>query len=335
MPNLLRSGAHLLRWFAAGLLIIALAGFVYQTVSAQVDKRNYPPPGQQVDVGGYRLHIHCVGQGSPSVILDAAADMTSADWAWVQPEVARYTRVCAYDRAGMGWSDSGPSPRGASQVSAELHTLLVNAGVDGPYVLVGHSAGALYALRYAAEHPEDVVGMVLVDPGHPEMSVRIPELQAQDASDRQLVGTMQFLSYLGVPRLLGIGQANAQGLPPAQVAATGSFVATPTHWSTLLALIDATPTSYAEVRQVTSLGDLPLAVVSANTAWFSRGAAPDAARRTLNELHAELANLSTDHRHYIVDGATHASLLHQQDDAQSVISAIEEVWTAAQIRGEE
>src|SRR5262249_28852565 len=156
-------------------------GAVYQAIATQSDKRDYPPPGQLLDVGGYRLHLYCVGQGSPTVIFEAAADMMSVDWSWIQPEIAKKTRACAYDRAGMGWSDPGPEPRDANQVSTELHTLLTHAGIAGPYVLVGHSAGGLYVRVYAAHYPEEVVGMVLVDPGHPDMPTRIPEMQAHNA----------------------------------------------------------------------------------------------------------------------------------------------------------
>ncbi|MDQ3827610.1 MAG: alpha/beta hydrolase, partial [Actinomycetota bacterium] len=92
----------------------------------------------------------------------------SADWANVQRVVAKTTRVCAYDRAGMGWSEPGPEPRDAKQISSELHTLLKGAGTVGPYVLVGHSTGGLYARMYAALYPEEVAGMVLVDSSHPE-----------------------------------------------------------------------------------------------------------------------------------------------------------------------
>ena len=319
-------------WLIAGIFVLAIAGAIYQAIATQSDKSNYLAPGQLVDVGGYRLHVYCIGQGSPTVILEAAADMMSADWGWIQPEIAKRTRVCAYDRAGMGWSDPGPQPRDARQISTELHTLLAKAGIGGPYVLVGHSAGGLYVRMYTAQYPDEVVGMVLVDPGHPDMAARIPELQAQNANDVQLVGTMRILSYLGIPRLMGIGKANAEGLPPEQAAEVNAFVSTPQHWATMLALIDATPATYDEVRATETLGSRPLVVISANTSWSSRGAPADGTRRILNELHAELAGLSTNGSHRIVEGATHGSLVHNRDDAQATIGAIEAVLTATQTR---
>ena len=327
---LLRKIAGIIAWLIAGIFILAIAGVIYQTIATESDQRNYPAPGQLVDVGGYHLHIYCTGEGSPTVILEAAADMMSADWGWIQPEIAKKTRVCAYDRAGMGWSESGLQPRDAVQVSTELHTLLTQVGIAGSYILVGHSAGGLYTRMYTAQFPEEVVGMVLIDPGHPDMNTRIPALQAQNADEARLVGMMRTLAYLGIPRLMGIGKANAAGLPPEQTAEVNALVSTPQHWATILALIEATPASYDEVRRTGSLADRPLVVISANTAWFSRGAPADDARRILNELHAELAELSTNSSHRIVEGATHGSLIHNRDDAQVIIDSIEAVLTSVQ-----
>jgi pimeloyl-ACP methyl ester carboxylesterase len=326
----LRRISRIIIWLIVGILVLATIGAIYQAVSTKSDQRNYPALGQLVDVGGYRLHIYCIGEGSPTVILDAAADMMSSDWAWIQPEIAKHTRVCSYDRAGMGWSDSGPQPRDAKQVTTELHSLLTNAGIAAPYIMVGHSAAGLYARMYAAEYPEEVAGMVLVDPGHPDMDTRIPALQAQNASDASLVNTMRVLSYFGLPRLLGVGKNNAQGLPPQQAAEVNVFVSRPQHWATILSLINATSATYDEVRATGSLENMPLVVISANTAWFTKGAPADDARNTLNDLQSEIAGLSTNSSHRIIDGATHGSLVHNQNDAQAVISAIDDVLTSLQ-----
>src|ERR671912_104345 len=125
-------------WSVVVLLVLAVAGAIYQSIATERAERAYPPPGEMVDVGGYSLHINCVGQGSPTVLLDAAAGGFSAQWVRVQQEVSGTTRVCAYDRAGMGWSEGGPEPRDADRVAGELHALLDGAGVEGPYVLAGH-----------------------------------------------------------------------------------------------------------------------------------------------------------------------------------------------------
>lgn len=144
-------------------LVLAAAGAVFEVAAEFHDAYRYPPPGTLFDVGGYRLHLHCVGEGGPTVILEAGKGGYSLDWALVQPEVGRFTRVCAYDRAGHAWSDARPEPRDLRQLANELQTLLRKAEVPGPYVLVGHSYGGLIVQRYAQEYKDSVAGMVLVD----------------------------------------------------------------------------------------------------------------------------------------------------------------------------
>ncbi len=129
------------------------------------------PLGRMVDVGGYRLHINCAGRGNPTVVLIAGSGDFSFDWSLVQPDVSRVTRVCSYDRAGIAWSDPGPTPRTMRQDGSELHTLLKAARVKAPYVLVGHSIGGLIARVYAEQYPDEVAGMVLVDPTHEDTTL--------------------------------------------------------------------------------------------------------------------------------------------------------------------
>src|SRR5437870_8306166 len=145
------------------LVGLLLLGLLSQALASAVDASHYPPPGQLVDVGGYRLHINCTGTGSPTVVIESGWGDMSAAWGWVQPEVAKTTRICTYDRAGMGWSEASPEPRVAREYAKELHTLLANANETGPYVLVGHSMGGFTVLVYAHDYPADVLGLVLVD----------------------------------------------------------------------------------------------------------------------------------------------------------------------------
>ncbi len=131
-----------------------------------MDARRFPPPGKMVDVGGYSLHLYSTGEGSPTVIMEAGTAGCCLMWCKVEPEVAKFTNVGTYDRAGMGWSDAGPMLRTRQQIVDELHTLLKNAGIPGPYVFVGHSFGGLLVRHFANEFPRDVAGMVLVDSVH-------------------------------------------------------------------------------------------------------------------------------------------------------------------------
>lgn len=128
-----------------------------------------PVPGQRVDIGGWRLHLNCQGErkpGQPTVILEAGGGDSSVTWALVQPKVAAFSRVCSYDRAGSGWSDLGPNPRTMRQMVYELHMLLNHAGLQPPYLLVGHSLGGFLLRLYTSSYPAEVSGLVFVDASH-------------------------------------------------------------------------------------------------------------------------------------------------------------------------
>jgi pimeloyl-ACP methyl ester carboxylesterase len=152
---------------AAFVLSLSLVAVAQQ----QDDKRAYPPPGILVSIGGYRLHLNCIGKTGPTVVLIAGAGDFSFDWGLVQPSVSRFTRVCSYDRPGLAWSDPGPTPRTMRQDAYELHTLLKAARIKAPYVLVGHSIGGLIARVYAGQYPKEVAGIVLVDPTHEDTTL--------------------------------------------------------------------------------------------------------------------------------------------------------------------
>jgi pimeloyl-ACP methyl ester carboxylesterase len=156
-----------------------------------------------VDVGGRKLHIHCIGEGSPAVILDAGFGEPSLYWFRVQPEIAKFTQVCSYDRAGLGWSDASPGPRTARQIAADLDALLTRTVVP-PYILVGHSCGDYWSRVYAAEHRNKVVGLVLVDSAANQQGKRFGEFFKKDnEEDYRARQRAIALVPFGIPRLLG------------------------------------------------------------------------------------------------------------------------------------
>ena len=179
---------------ASLIVLAAVVGVVYQSAASRRDLASTSPPGRLIDVGGHRLHLWCTGEGAPAVILDAGLGGTSADWGFVQPELTRLTRTCSYDRAGMGYSDAGPSPRTARRIALELSELLTRGGVDGPVVLVGASSGALNVRMFASDFPDRVAGLVFVDGSHEDQGLELPTMAR----------FVPLLSTLGVLRLRGI-----------------------------------------------------------------------------------------------------------------------------------
>jgi pimeloyl-ACP methyl ester carboxylesterase len=320
---------RLLFWLWRGLLgllaliiILALAGATYQAIAAANDQWTYTPPGQLIDVGGYKLHLHCTGpanSGSPTVILEAGAGMASPSWAWIQSAVGETTRVCAYDRAGYGWSEPGPTPRDARQVVHELHTLLGRAAIAGPYVLVGHSIGGMYVRVYTAQYPDEVVGLVLVDSSHPDQLTRSPATKAEQESFQRMLQFAPFLARLGVVRLTGMGQATAIGLPAQQRAEMMAFLATPQYLDTLLAEMVAWAATTDQTRNAGRLGTRPLFVLSAGVDMAGDS----------HILQAEMAELSSKSGQLIADQATHLSLVITQEDAQATSAAILQVVETA------
>ena len=178
----------------AFLIVAALSGATYQWLATRQDLAATPPPGHLVDIGGYRLHLWCTGDGAPAVILDTGLGGSSADWGFVQPDVARFTRVCSYDRAGMGYSDPGPSPRTARRIASELAELLVRSGIGGPVVLVGASIAGFDVRVFASDHPERAAGLVLVDASHEDQAHEVPPMAR----------FVPLLSTTGVLRLFGV-----------------------------------------------------------------------------------------------------------------------------------
>src|SRR5215213_6011138 len=260
------------------LLVLAVLGAIYQAIATELAERTYPPPGQMVDVKGHSLHINCVGQGSPTVVLDAGMGMFSAQWVRVQREVSATTRVCSYDRAGMGWSEMGPDPRDAKQITSELHSLLGKAGIEGPYVLVGHSLGGISMQTYAHRYPDEVAGVTLVDSTidtyqfsqRPEaQDSHEPQEQKSSVGSQLVRFGVSLPARLGVVRLLSKLDPASPELPPQQHAQTDALTPS-TRQFTTYALELLAPT---QTRRLESLGNKPLAVVTAGESepsWLKR-----------------------------------------------------------------
>lgn len=306
------------RWLCIVLIIFALLGVVYQTAAEASDWNAYAPPGRLLDVDGHQMHIVCTGEGSPTVILEAGAGAFSAIWGWVQLAVAQQSRVCAYDRAGFGWSEFGPEPRDAQQIARELHALLADAGVAPPYVMVGHSLGGIYVRVYNAMYPGEVVGMALIDSTHPDNWSRQGEsLETLGA----MASVSAVLSRFGVMRLAFAGEHF--NLPEPDSSALLAYTVSTRYWDMQRADMTAATATIDEGRAAGTLGDLPLAVLTAVDYPEGKG------RDTELALQMELAALSSNSIYQVVDGARHITLLTDEQYAKQVSDAVIRVVEAA------
>jgi pimeloyl-ACP methyl ester carboxylesterase len=305
-------------WVVYPLLIVyALSAFGggYQTIRESLDRRMVAAPGQLVDLGGYRLHLNCVGSGGPTVILESGLGETAAYWGWISTAVAHDTKVCVYDRAGRGWSDPVSVPQDGAAVARDLHVLLDRAHVPGPYVLVGHSSGAQYVRIFAGRYPEQVAGMVLLDGQPAEAFESLPHFPSFYNVARRIMPLLPSLARLGVGRLIyhgGFDNLPAQARDMQRLSYSSARAA-----RSLSDEFAELPTSLQQARSYQSLGDRPLVVVTA---------ALDALVGWL-PLQDEMATLSTNSSHRVVP-YTHDSLITDQTAAETSSQAIRDVLNA-------
>lgn len=260
------------------------------------------PLDEQVDIGSHSLHIHCVGAGSPVIVIDVGVGDSYTSWQPIQQQLARDTRVCAYDRAGYGQSEPGPMPRHSKQVAQELRLLLEKSGVKGPYLMVGHSLGGLNVQVFAAQYPDVVDGLVLLDPPPLEWITGgpvFPELQDLFRQQtRELSATAEALS---------------QSSDPQDRARAGYFRTLASEHEELFG------ESALQVAAIGSFGDVPLTVIASGKANPAFGESAQAFQQFWIEQSRELAGKSTRGMFFLVQASGH--MLHQ-DAPKEVIQAV-------------
>ena len=316
-----------LKALAVLVLVLLLAAAGYEQVGRWAADRDFPPPGQLVAFEGDASHLHCAGEGSPTVILESGLDVGgSLSWETVRTRITEHTRVCAYDRAGIMWSDARPGPRDANNIVSELHDLLVAASEEPPYVLVGHSLGGPIVRVYTERFPDEVSGLVFVDASHPEQIDRLPQeiRELQPVPSGWLIKT---LSRFGVLRL----RSTTPGGPLPEQARQAMASHTPTSLPGAVGEMQAIEALFAQARGTGDLGDRPLVVLTAGRMPdpLPPPMTPELAQRmraVWETLQSELADLSTNSDHRVIEDATH--YVHW-DDPDAAVSAVADVVTAA------
>lgn len=322
------------------LLLTTLAGVLYEQVGRQRAAREYPPPGQLVDIGGRRLHMDCRGSGSPTVVFESGLDINgSLSWSLVHPQIAGMTRACAYSRAGILWSDPHDAPQNGISVAEDLHTALTKSGEHGPFVLVGHSLGGSYIMTYTKYFGGDVAGVVFVDASHPDQVQRFKALNAPESS----VHTYLFkvgvaLNWTGIVRAVAplYGQLPHQPIHDDRIVKAYAS----TSLGPMMKEQDSLEQTFAEAGTFREVGDRPLVVLTAMKPFPPEDLAElewpeDQARQAQHaweQMHDEETRWSSDGRHQVVPDANHYIQFDRPDIVIAAVkSVVESVRTKSKI----
>ncbi len=293
------------------LLAVASVGAGVRNVATDSFASTFPAPGTIRSVGDHDLHLDCRGQGQPTVVLVSGLGEFSGSWARILDGVAPTTRVCAYDRAGQGWSDDLGHPQDSIAAAEDLHALLAAAGETGPFVLAGHSIGGPYAMTYADQYADEVAGLVLLDSTSPYQFDVIPSYPNQYALMRRAYGVLPSLARLG----LGAALAGSH-LPADDAAPVDAMSATPRAGRNARDELSMLPVVFEQAQALTSLGDRPLVVLtSAESARDTDG---------WTEAQEHLAALSSD-AVTLEAAASHAGIVEDPGGAAASVQAIASV----------
>jgi pimeloyl-ACP methyl ester carboxylesterase len=307
-----------------------VAGIVYEQLGRRRDRARFPQIGRSVDVDGRSLNIFCSGAGAPPVIFESGGPGPGLEWEPFQPEVAKFTQACWYDRAGEGWSDLGPFPRTSVAIANDLHELLKRAGVPAPYVFAGASIGGLNSRVYGGLYPKEVAGMVLIDSAHEDELKRAPKFYLGRTAPRFLWHPLQVAleaaAFVGLVRLTQ--SSAAQGKDPSLMTTEEMIEALRHRPESFVGNVSAgivLPESFAEGSSMARIGDFPLIVLAAGQsqdfgdAKLNREAAAYQ-QLWIHEIQPKLVGLSTHGRQIVVPNANHGSI-----PQELIISSIHEV----------
>lgn len=310
-------GARTLAAVGKGIGITVAAamvgGAIYQAYAEARDRREFPAPGRLIAVGGERLHIDCRGDAGPTVLLDAGAGGWSLHWEALRPQVAPFTRSCAFDRPGVGWSDPSTGPFDGAALVERLHALLDSAQVDAPFVYVGHSLGGSLAQLYASRYPERVSALVLIDPGQPEDLIGGTTEEDADGRCGILCPVASFAAHVGVVRLAA-GAAGSRNMSPAWNAAYRAGAARPATTRALTGIVRALPATGWQLRRASLPASVPVYVLLSDALPEpGRGESAedvvDWRRRYLAAMDSLVARSRPGQSARVIEGTTHSSIV--------------------------
>lgn len=322
------------------LLIITVPLIIGQILRLMANVE--PPAGKLVDVGGYKLHINCIepegtsDEDLPTVVIEAGAGTTSPNYHWIQKGAAGKTKVCVYDRAGLGWSEESNLPRDAKTISTALNTLLDKEGIKRPFVFAGHSIAGLYMRDYVERFPDDVAGLVFLDASHPEQFERMGLSQAQrdemTESAKSQVSIVEWLVSLGVTEVYNplVQTSPDYAAAPADIQGQLDYLSKrPSYLEAALAELDGFDAAAKQAGMNKTLGDRPIVVISATEEMpdgiLPEGVSKEKFQAAFVNLHEEIVALSSKGKHIKIDSAGHMSLITNKENAANAVSYIIEV----------
>jgi pimeloyl-ACP methyl ester carboxylesterase len=310
MKTLKKTGAWCLAAMSCLLVMLGIGGFIYQSAAQSSDLARWPAPGKLIDVDGDRMHLYCQGEGSPTIVVEQGTGGYYDHWDDMNRTLSQLTRVCAYDRAGMGYSDSLGRPVGSAEIAARLHKLLSAADITDDLILVGWSAGGIYVRDYYAQFPDKVAGMILVDSSHEQQQSRMADVTPPSGFDVRRV--LAYLQPFGVVRLSGLVDQVVAYEPGSDAHKQRTKVVyNQSHWArAYFAEADAFDIDQQANRRPPSLGDLPLTVLSRGKEVAQ---SEQEHEKIWQELQKELAALSTQGRQVIAGESGHSIHLDQSE----------------------
>lgn len=309
----------------AGIVFLLLGlGFGYQRFATNLEEKQYQPVGKMIDIGGYKLHMIDSKVGKATVVIDSGAGGKTLDWCLVQPEIAKFARVITYDRAGYAWSDVSPLLRTSENIVQELRTMLHNAKIPAPYILVGHSFGGLNVRLFAAQYPDEVAGVILIDSAHEDLFEKMPQLRP----NKYFLECVNIASRCGIFRVLNLlpfvsnkADAAIEKYPEFLRRICLAQNLSTKYMNTLMQEGLCSQESYKQIKQnCGQLDDKPLTVISSAQPW--PGQENVALNKQWAAWQADLVTKSSRGKQIIVENSGHNI---SYDQPEVIIDAVRQM----------